>query len=95
MKSENSKALIKYKSDPRMHFSRSQSIHITNLEFIGCGGNQVQDIEEFVIKDTMFKGEGGSRTALELIGTTAQIEKFNAYPHYFVIIIVEKGSLVV
>ena len=73
MRSENSKALIKCKSDSRMHFSRSQSIHITNLEFIGCGGNRVQDVKKFVVKDTMFKGEWGSRTALELIGTAAQI----------------------
>ena len=73
MKSENSKALIKCKSDSRMHFSCSQHIHITNLEFIGCGGNRVQDVEEFVVQDTMFKGEGGSRTALKLIGTAAQI----------------------
>ena len=54
-----------------MHFSRSQHIHITNLEFIGCGGNRVQNVEDFAVKDTMFKGEGGSRTALELIGTAA------------------------
>ena len=62
MKSENSIAQIKCKSYSRMHFGCSQRIHITNLEFVGCGGNQVQDIKEFVVKDTIFKGKEGSRT---------------------------------
>ena len=56
-----------------MHFYQSQNIHITNLEFIGCGGNQVRHVEEFVVEDTKFKGQENSGTALELIETTAQI----------------------
>jgi hypothetical protein len=36
MKSESSRAQIKCTNDSSMHFSQSQSIHITNLEFIGC-----------------------------------------------------------
>ena len=73
MKSENLAAQIKCISDSTMQFYQSQSIHITNLEFIGCGGNQVRHIEEFVVKYTKFKGEENSGTALELIETTAQI----------------------
>ena len=73
MKSENSTAQIKCISNSTMHFYQSQSIHIANLEFIGCGGNQVRYVEEFVVEDTKFKGQENSRTALELIKTSAQI----------------------
>ena len=40
-----------------MHFYQSQGIRITNLEFIGCGGNQVRHVEEFVVKDAKFEGQ--------------------------------------
>ena len=73
MKSENSTAQIKCTNDSHIHFSQSQRIHITNLEFIGCGGNRVKHLQEFVIKDAKFEGQENSETALELIGTTAQI----------------------
>ena len=39
MMSENSTAQIECISNSHIHFSQSQCIHITNLEFIGCGGN--------------------------------------------------------
>ena len=73
MKSENSTAQIKCTSDSAIHFYQSQSIHITNLEFIGCGGNQVRHVEEFVVEGTKFEGQENSGTALELIKTTAWI----------------------
>ena len=73
MKSENSTAQIKCTSDSSMHFYQSQSIHITNLEFIGCGRNQVRHVEEFMLEDTKFEGQENGGTALELIETTAQI----------------------
>ena len=73
MKSENSTAQIKCTSDSSMHFYQSQSIHITNLEFIGCGGNQVRHVKEFMFEDTKFEGQENNGTALELIETTVQI----------------------
>ena len=73
MKSKNSTAQIKCTSSSHVHFNHSQYIRITNLEFIGCGGNQIVFIEEFVIEDTSFKGQENSETALEIIGTTAKI----------------------
>ena len=73
MKSMNSTAQIKCTSDSSMQFYQSQSIHITNLEFIGCGGNQMRYVEEFMVEYTKFKGQENSGTALELIETTAQI----------------------
>ena len=73
MKSENSTAQIKCMNDSHIHFSQSQCIRITNLEFIGCGGNQVKHVNEFVVENTKFKGQEKSGTALELIKTMAQI----------------------
>ena len=73
MKSENSTAQIICTRDSSMHFSQSQSIHIIDLEFIGCGGNQVTQVKEFLVTDTTFEGQENSGTALELIGATAQI----------------------
>ena len=77
MKSENSTAQIKCTNDSSMHFSQSQSIHITDLKFIGCGGNQVIQVKEFLVTDTTFEGQEKSGTALKLIGTTAQIVNLN------------------
>ena len=56
MKSENSTAQIKCTCNSNMNFSRSQSIHITNLEFIGCGGNQVKQITNFTVQEVTFEG---------------------------------------
>ena len=66
MKSENSTAQIQCTSGSSMHFNQSQYVHISNLEFIGCGGNRVEEVELCVI-------QYNSGTALELIETTAQI----------------------
>ena len=73
MKSENSTAQIKCTNNSSIRFNQSQSIHITNLEFIGCGGNQVRHVEKFMVKDSNFVGQENSETALELIETIAQI----------------------
>ena len=92
MKSENSTAQIKCMNDSHIYFIQSQCIHITNLEFIGCGGNQVRQVEQFVIKDTKFEGQKNSGTALELIETTAQIvnsifmyNRMGSYRQYIVL----------
>ena len=73
MMSENSPAQIKCTSNSHLYFSQSLYIHITNLEFIGCGVNVVKHVEELVIEDTKFKGQENSGTALKLNETTAQI----------------------
>ena len=73
MKSENSIAQIKCINDSSMHFNQSQYIHISNLEFIGCGGNLVEHVQKFVVQDTNYEGQQNSGTALELINTRAQI----------------------
>ena len=73
MEPGNSTALIMCKNYSNIYFNHSYYIQITNLEFIGCGGNRVKHVVEFVVKDTMFEGQGDSETALELIETTAEI----------------------
>ena len=74
MKSEtDSTVQIECTDNSRISFSQSQYIHITNLEFIGCGGNQVKQVQEFVVNNTKFDGQDVSGTALQMIETTAQI----------------------
>ena len=73
MKSESSTARIKCTNDSHIYFSHTQYVRITNLEFIGCGGNQGKAVEMLLISDTKFEGKDNSETALQLIATTAQI----------------------
>ena len=39
---------------------------IKDLHFIGCGGNRVSQVENFVVEDTIFEGVEGRGTALVL-----------------------------
>ena len=57
-----------------IHFNQLLYVHIDNLQFIGCGGNQVKDVEEFVVEDTKFEGQENSGRALKLVETTTQID---------------------
>ena len=50
-------------------------IHISRLQFIGCSGNRGESIGQLSIKDTNFLGQEKSKTALELVRTSAVIEK--------------------
>ena len=56
-----------------IHCSQSQCVNIANLEFIGCGGNQVKHVKKFLAIDTKFEGEDNSGTALELVESKVQI----------------------
>ena len=73
MTSRQTTAEIRCTRYSKITFSHSQDIHITNLEFVGCGGNQVVNVDKFVVRNTTFRGQENSGTALELIKTTAQI----------------------
>ena len=73
MYSENSTARIACASYAHIHFDHSQYIHITNLEFIGCGGNQVANVDAFLVQDATFIGERYSGTTWEIIETRAHI----------------------
>ena len=73
MTSQHLTTQIRCTSDSLIIFNRSHTVQITNLEFIGCGGNQVVNVDKFIVHDTSFKGQEKSGTALELTGTTARI----------------------
>ena len=73
LKSENVVAQIKCTSDSHIYFRQSQCIHITNMEFIGCGNNNIVEVvTSFLVNNTKFEGLNNSGTALELIKTEAQ-----------------------
>ena len=71
MTSLSSTAQIECSNDSHIHFNHSLFIQITDLEFIGCGGNQVENVEEFILQNSKFGGQEESETALELFETTA------------------------
>ena len=71
----SSTAQIKCTNDSSMHFSYSRSICISNLQFSGCGGNQVKHVEEFLVNNTKFKGQANSGTALELTANLKIMEQ--------------------
>ena len=73
MTSRQTTAEIRCTRYSQITFSHSQNIHITNLEFVGCGGNKVVNVDKFVVRNSTFRGQENSGTALELIATTAQI----------------------
>ena len=79
MKSDtvNSTVNIMCTNHSYMHFNQSKCIHILNLEFIGCGNNQITFVQELVIQSTAFIGHDNSGTALELIEITALIFNSN------------------
>ena len=59
----------------RLDLCNITTVHISRLEFIGCGGNRVESISHLLIEDTSFQGQDDSSTALEFVGTTAVIER--------------------
>ena len=73
MTSENSTVAIVCDSYSLISFSHYRHVHINNLKFIGCGDNQVNHVEEFVVKNATFEGHGNSSTALKIIETAAKI----------------------
>ena len=73
MNSWNSTAHISCKNHSGLHIYYSQLVKVTNLEFIGCGGNQFTNVNGLIIENTVFKGLNMSKTSLELIQTATMI----------------------
>ena len=69
----NSSATIECTSSSFLSFENIQRVCIHNVNFIGCGGNLVRNVEEFILQETTFEGQRNSRTALTLINTTVDI----------------------
>ena len=73
MTSESIVAQVVCRNYLHISFSHCQYVSISNLELIGCGGNQVVHVEQFLVKDAVFNGLNTSSTALEIIETATQI----------------------
>ena len=60
----------------RFNISETTFATIKGLYFIGCGGNRVSRVEQFIVEDTIFEGAEGRGTALVLNEvTTASIAR--------------------
>ena len=64
-------AQVVCRNNSNLHFNSSQHISISNLEFIGCGGNLVEHVEKLTVKDTQFTGKSANGTALEIAEVAA------------------------
>ena len=64
----------------RFNISETTFAMIKDLLFIGCGGNRVSQVEQFIVEDTIFEGVEGRGTALVLNEVTdASITKSLIY----------------
>ena len=50
----------------RFNISETTFAMIKDLHFVGCGGNKVSQVEQFIVEDTIFEGVDGRGTALVL-----------------------------
>ena len=50
----------------RFNISETTFATIKDLHFVGCGGNSVSQVEQFIVEDTIFEGVEGRGTALVL-----------------------------
>ena len=50
----------------RFSISETTFAMVKDLHFIGCGGNRVSQVDQFIVEDTIFEGVEGRGTALEL-----------------------------
>ena len=75
MTSSSSGTRIMCENNSFLSFDHCQSVHITNVDFLGCGGNTFEVVDDFVLQNTRFKGRDGYRSgrALVLVETAAQI----------------------
>ena len=55
----------------RFNISGTTFVTIKDLHFVGCGGNRVSQVEQFIVEDTLFEGVEGRGTALLLNEVTA------------------------
>lgn len=70
---------IECTSASRIQLSSIQCVYINSLEFVGCEGNQIERLEQFVLQDSRFEGQGYSGSALQLTETSAQISNVTLY----------------
>ena len=69
----NVSTTIECDSSSRLEFEFIDSVYVRNVKFIGCGGNIVRNVDDFLLQETTFQGKENSGTSLTLINTTAEI----------------------
>ena len=69
----SSQANITCLHNSSLSFENTGHVVITNLTFIQCGGNKILLCDQLTIEGSIFIGRNGSRTALEVIKTSAYI----------------------
>ena len=52
----------------RVDISHTDTVLISGLHFMGCGGNTVTHVNQLTLANTIFEGMEGSSTALLLSG---------------------------
>ena len=80
------KPVIKCQYNTNFVFDKIGQLVIQQLMFVGCGNNRVLSCPNFTVANSMFIGQNGSGTALELINTAANIYSnsfaFNMFGSY-------------
>ena len=70
----SSDSVITCHQDARFEFAGVRSVYVSGLKFIGCAGNRVESVNEFILEDSSFVGqEDIIGRALELVDTSANI----------------------
>jgi predicted outer membrane repeat protein len=69
----DSSATIECASSGFISFEDIERVYIHNVNFVGCGGNLVKNVDEFILQETTFEGVRNSGTALTIMNTTADI----------------------
>ena len=57
------------------NFDNITQLYFSGIQFVGCGGNKVESVHSFILDRCSFIGQGANKSALELIKTTAKIER--------------------
>ena len=69
------KVYITCEENSRFDMYLIHSVHISGVEFIGCGGNRIELVGNLLIEDTSFHGQDNSSTALVLVKSIATIKR--------------------
>ena len=70
----SSDSVITCHQDARFEFAGVRSVYVSGFKFIGCAGNRVESVNEFILEDSSFVGqEDIIGRALELVDTSANI----------------------
>ena len=82
MSSNSTESVIICDDNGRLEFLHVLTVQVSQLTFIGCTGNNVEDVNQFFLEDSNFIGEQGkSGRALTLYLTSAVIVK-SSFSHY-------------